>query len=117
MSGTTWRGCAILPGMNEQELAWRMAAMRAQLARDEPLTLLIARPDAATLTPPTHCASCGDELTLANSLTRSLSITYRCILCIEAAWQVLRGRSTPSLTPEAGPAAAPATHATDRPML
>ena len=103
--------------MNEQELVWRMAAMRVQLARDEPLTLLVARPDSPTLTLPTHCRSCGDELTLANSMTRSPSITGRCVVCIEAAWQVLWGRSTPSLVAEAGPAAAPAAHATDRPML
>ncbi len=103
--------------MNEQELAWRMAAMRAQLDRDEPLTLLVARLDAPTLTPPTHCSSCGDELTVANSMTRSPSITGRCVVCIEAAWQVLFDRSIPSLAPEAGPAAAPAAHATDRPML
>ena len=107
----------MLGGMDERELAWRMTAMRKQLARNEPLTLLVARPDSPTLTPPTHCASCGDELTRANSLTRSPSITFRCVLCIEASWQVLWGRSTPSLVPEAGPAAAPAAHAPDRPML
>ena len=103
--------------MNEQELAWRMAAMRAQLARDEPLTLLVARPDSPTLTLPTHCSSCGEELTVANSMTRSPSITGRCVLCIEASWRVLWGRSTPSLVPEAGPTAAPAAQATDQTML
>ena len=103
--------------MDERELAWRMAAMREQLARGEPLTLLVARPDSSTVALPTHCSSCGEELTLANSMTRSPSITGRCVVCIEASWQVLWGRSTSSLMPEANPAAAPATHATDLPML
>ena len=107
----------MLSVMDERELAWRIAAMREQLARDEPLTLLVARPVSPTLPPFTHCPSCGAELTAANSMTRSPSITGRCLLCIEAAWQVLWGRSTPSLMPEAGPAAAPAAHAPDRPML
>ncbi len=107
----------MLGGMDEHELAWRIAAMQEQLARDEPLTLLVARPDSPTLTLPTHCSSCGEELTMANSMTRSPSLTGRCVLCIEASWQVLWGRSIPSLVPEAGPAAAPAAHTPDRPML
>ncbi len=94
-----------------------MAVMRAQLASDEPLTLLVARAESPTVPPFTHCTSCGAELTGANSMTRSPSITGRCVVCIEASWRVLWGRSIPSLVPEAGSAAAPAAHAMDHPML
>jgi hypothetical protein len=71
---------AVLAFLAEQEaeVAWRVAAMRPQVAATGPIPILIARdtrPKAGC------CISCGDPLS-GNS-------TYRCSPCARAAWLIL----------------------------
>lgn len=73
------------PGEREPEIAWRVTAMRAQLAAlptGTPLPFLIARP-----TPRTQggCLSCGAPLQQA-----ATGVTARCHPCLLAVWQVLK---------------------------
>ena len=60
------------------EVAWRVAAMRPQVARRGPIPFLVAREAAPG---PGCCPSCGDPLGEGRSL--------RCGPCARAAWLVL----------------------------
>ena len=63
----------------EQEVAWRIDAMRPQMTRTGAIPLLLARPGAPWATG--CCCSCGDRLTSDDR--------YRCTPCATAAIAVL----------------------------
>lgn len=63
----------------EQEVAWRIDAMRPQVPSTGGIPLLLARPDVRPLVG--SCCSCGDPLGDENR--------YRCARCVAAAIAVL----------------------------
>ena len=62
----------------DEEVAWRVAAMRPQVPTRGPIPFLVARDAPAA---PRRCPSCGDPLGEGRSL--------RCEPCARAAWLVL----------------------------
>jgi hypothetical protein len=67
-----------LLAQQDAEVAWRVAAMRPQVAAKGPIPILIARDTSPKVG---CCISCGDPLA-ENS-------KYRCTWCARAAWLVL----------------------------
>jgi hypothetical protein len=65
----------------DADVAWRMAAMRAQIPTRGAIPFLVALPEAETLFLPGHCGSCGDPLAERRR--------FRWAPCQEAAWLAL----------------------------
>jgi hypothetical protein len=68
----------------DDNIAWRAAAMRAQLPLRGPLPFLVARADVLRQDAPGQCLSCGDALASGQR--------YRCVPCVRAVEQVLHER-------------------------
>jgi hypothetical protein len=69
-----------LLGTDDDEVAWRVAAMRPQVPRTGAIPVLLARPEAKTA-PPGTCVSCGDPL--------AQDRRSRCAPCASAVERVL----------------------------
>ena len=65
--------------MDKDGLEWRVAAMRRKVNRSEPAPFLTIKEGVGIRS--SECISCGEE--------GNLSVTQRCVPCIEAARQVL----------------------------
>jgi hypothetical protein len=71
------------PG-SDPDLAWRIAAMRAQIPQTGPIRFLSARPDALVACDAEgKCPSCGDPLPAIRTQR------FRCTACTRAAWLAL----------------------------
>ncbi len=69
-----------LLGPHDEEVAWRIEAMRPQVPRGGSIPVLLARPEAKTA-PRGTCVSCGDPL--------APDRTVRCAPCVAAVERVL----------------------------
>jgi hypothetical protein len=68
----------VLLAAEDDEMAWRVAAMRSQVPRRGAIPVLVARDRASE---PGCCISCGEHL--------NEELTFRCSLCSRATWVVL----------------------------
>ncbi len=75
--------------VEKPEVRWRVTAMRSQVPTKEGIPLLVARREIRPI--PGKCSSCGDPLEQGNR--------YRCELCVQAAWEVLRQFAGSNLDP------------------